>query len=949
MPNPIDKSLSDVPHLESLNTQQCGSPCEDKERGMFFRKQSLYILSTTRAKAEFYLHYSRVANIDFTPLSVSNTQELLINDEWFSLFDFSRKPDMQDGILPSAMTLGEFFQRVVYSSRAFIPKNIQGFFLSQALKSVKKAKKLSSHQCMGFLCPEESFIAYLESSTLLLQFYDELREHKIPITAEKLRQFSSIDTYDEYEWQLALLAEIYAQYQDILALNNLTDSIYSNDIAPNYQVLQSYLEEFESIHIELEGFISPLQHEVLLQVAKIIPVFVHFHTDEYNVSHYIASFGVTLESKKKYIYCLSNAKMICSNDRKLQLSSLILYKTQKVMNQANLALYLASVWQRQILQGEAIERDFAIIVPNESFINYLMVLDSYTLFNYAMGIPIHSINEYRILQSIYELLQQDTYKGLPLEPLFNFLIAQRDSIQSCSDTNEQTRLLQQALQRLFPSVLKDYRLLESTHTENPCQDSHSFSEFLLVLIENPSCHYVQEPTLQNLEDVLFLLFSQNKSLLAESVRILSSLHALYNADFFAVQPLDFYQLFTLFMRDLSRLNLSDVAGGKIRVMGALEARSLSFKEVLIVDFTDDYIPNVQSQNMFLNSKIRRFYNIPTKLDKENLFKHHYYSIMKNTQKTYISFVSNAQKVPSTFLFELHCDIDSAHDIDMMYSYYDVTRSLNHVFQEDSFPPFAYTQPFSATALDTYQKCIRKFYFYYIENLRNEPLIQEDINRKDIGLCIHGALQVSYAPFINVSIGEKEIESIAKIFQQECAMRIARENYTLATRLEIERLCFIMRHFFEYQKQRARADSLQILALEHTFHVSCCGYEFRGTIDRVEKYGDAIWIYDYKTGTKPKQIESLQMPLYSLCLEKAKESFDFLTPYRDLPIYYAYFYLEDFALNNAQSAVVLQDTLLQEQRLQTLFNMLESFGKENLQTQQKRNCEDCEYTLLCQRT
>ena len=36
------------------------------------------------------------------------------------------------------------------------------------------------------------------------------------------------------------------------------------------------------------------------------------------------------------------------------------------------------------------------------------------------------------------------------------------------------------------------------------------------------------------------------------------------------------------------------------------------------DFTDDYIPNVAHEDVFLNSKIRSFYGMPTRQDKENL-------------------------------------------------------------------------------------------------------------------------------------------------------------------------------------------------------------------------------------------------------------------------------------------------------------------------------------------
>ncbi|RDU59486.1 PD-(D/E)XK nuclease family protein [Helicobacter sp. MIT 14-3879] len=947
---------------------------------LFTYKQSLFVLSTARARKEFCCHYSDVVGIDFNPLhQLCNEEKQNVNlvadkihKEWFYLFDFSKKTESKDIILPPTLTIPEFFQKVAYPSRALIPKNVQEFFISQALRSVKKSKKFSSHESKSFLSSEESFLSYLQSSNILLHFYEELREHKIAITAENLKKFSMIDTHEEYEWQLDMIAEVYTQYQNMLTLNNLTDGIYSNNSGQNYKILESYLSEFESVHIELEGFISPLQYEIILNVSHIIPVFLHFRTDFYNVQHFNSYFdklGLHIKANKKYIYCLPSNNLLFIEDSQVKLSNLKFYKTKKAFNQANLALDMAYKWQEQILSGKASELDFAIILPNESFVNHLAILDFANVFNFAMGTSIQSTKEYQILESLYQEFSQtynkDTHNILDIKPLIDFLSTKElDSLHKESHDNnisldndiditqtlENIKRLEQLISRDFFNDF-EWESKNSYDTEDCTDIPNSLWNFLQNSMQNPKYHHIQNPTLKHLEKILQILFHRNKSILTHAINILITLKTMTQLHLFEVQPLGFGELFSLFMHDFNTFRLDDISGGKIRVMGALEARNLSFKEALIIDFTDDFIPNVQSQDMFLNSNIRKFYHIPTKMDKENLFKHHYYNIMKNTKTTHISFVTNKLKLPSNMLFELHCNLGKAKDIDTLYSYYDTSLSLQDSFQEDKFEPFIYTQAFSASALDVYQSCVRKFYFQYIEHLQNEPPSNDkNTTSKEVGQSIHNALYTSYKSFINKDLCVRDIESIREIFTYECNKIIHTNNtqYTINTRMEIDRLLYVMQYFFNNEIERLRKNSLTILALEHAFSVHCCGYEFKGIIDRIEKYDNVIWVYDYKTGKQPNnaQVDSLQMPLYSLCLEKAKESFDFLKPYRDLPIQYGYVYLEDCSPFSTKPYLLLQDSMTLQNKQAEMLQMLQTFGKENVQTERIKICQNCIYAIIC---
>ncbi len=876
---------------------------------IFTKKQPLFIVSSTRAKKEFYLHFAQKSHLNFN-LNASNanqdskTNESILQN-CFLLFDFtssSYDTTHTNTFLPAILTIAEFFTKITFTESCMIPKNVRDFFMFQALQNIKNTYKQDTQT--HFLNFETSFMLFLQTSSVLLQFYDELREHKIPITKESLLEFGEIDTYEEYNEQLTLVAAIYEEYLSLLQANNLTDSLYSNTHTTQYQIFTEYIASFSSIHIELEGFISPLQYEILTHVSAVTPVFLHFKTDYYNIGHF-HFLEKTLEPFKYYIYVVATGELFTRDLQKLQLQNIKLYKTTQTFAQANLAIALAHKWQEAILHNEACENDFAVILPNESFCNHLMTLDSHNLFNFAMGINIAYLESYNTLVSIHEQYLQT--KQIHLTPLITLL------------KKQQTHDTPAKLNALQAQCMQDSQI-------------------------------ILNPNITHLESIVTLLFSHEETLLAQIMHILATLNLIANEQFFNVTKLTFEHIFMLFMREIAGLTSNDVSGGKIRVIGALEARNLRFKEVLILDFTDDFVPHVTHDDVFLNSKIRTHYNMPTRLDKENLYKHHYYNIMRNTQITHISFVYNDEKIPSNMLFELHCNIESAQSIDTLYSYYDKTQQSDITFYDDIYKPFDNhtTTHLSATALNTYRDCIRKFYFRYIENLREEVT-----QSQHIGTIIHAWLYEAYMPYQGKILTKDSIDIIeSHFFEKLHSFRKERltthsnksnatEQIDMTTFVRIDNFSVAMQAFFAYEKQRVQESCVQLLGLEYQFQIPYKNYTFLGFIDRIDKVDSSIIFYDYKTGATLPKKDNLQMPFYALCAL----DMPLLQPYRNMPMQFCYYHL---AAKQTQKMLQIQDEKILQTGINTINTILQTFGQENIMTDKIATCKACDYALLCNR-
>ena len=108
----------------------------------------------------------------------------------------------------------------------------------------------------------------------------------------------------------------------------------------------------------------------------------------------------------------------------------------------------------------------------------------------------------------------------------------------------------------------------------------------------------------------------------------------------------------LFLNRLSSRTKDDVMGGKVTVMGLLESRGMSYEGVIIVDFSDEFVPKRSQKDMFLSSSIRSYANLPNKADRENLQRYFHNSLISNAKKVAISYTKNDQSMGSRFLDEL---------------------------------------------------------------------------------------------------------------------------------------------------------------------------------------------------------------------------------------------------------------------------------------------------------
>lgn len=744
-----------------------------------------------------------------SPLYVFSTQRYV--NEFYRSFE--------DGFLPQAMGVGEFFSSVVYvPSVKFIPKNIRRVFLLQAIAEIEDL-----NPAVVF---EKSFLGYLESSDFLFNFFDEMTSFSIDI-----RQIPLRDTYGDYEEHLQVLFKIYERYCKKLSEYEFCDTLKEG----NYEILNEYFDNISCVEFYLDGFLSHQERDILEKISKIIPVFLHIRTDRYNISHF-DFLQTSLQVDCDYKIDLKTSEII-SQDSMVNMGEIEVFGFGSRISQVALVFQRVNEWLESGIDPQKV----AIITPSEDFAKYLKLLDKYNNLNLAMG---KNIEEFSYIQTLKEKLK--------------------------------------SLKEIPPQVPID-------------EKEHSFT-WLVRVSDEVLSQSENKATLVNFHNELITSYGNIKNIF---------------------DNFTYADILELYLCDFANFRIDDTSGGKIRVMGVLESRGLSFEAVVIVDFNDQFVPSFKDSDMFLNTAIRKSLKIPTIRDRQDLQKHYYLQIFKNSSKIDIAFVDTQSNIKSKMIDEL----DLANFVlngDEKYTIFPINEEK--IYQEEEIiEKIPSDFVFSASKINTFFSCKRQFYYVYIKRLTPPKESSGEISS-----ILHNALSMQYQAFIDKPLDIKIIrENLNKYIHQ-----IQLDNKIDQLRLEMNN--FELEDFWQQEEERALQGCV-VLACEKAFETKIEGFDFTGRIDRIDKVDGEICLIDYKLKSKVDlKDDDFQLLVY----EYGARSLGYEGEIK------GYFY-------DLKKSKLIEEKSLEDKR-KILLEQLQAFDKEvNFEkTQEKKPCRYCPYTDIC---
>ncbi|MBM0620192.1 ATP-dependent deoxyribonuclease AddB [Helicobacter pylori] len=773
---------------------------------LFLEKTPLFVFSSTRRLKHFYL-------------------------------------EQGEGFLPSAMSMGSFFEQAFYiPNKKKIPNNARQILMIDTIKAIAKEKKSILE---GLLLFENSFLGYLESTSFLFDLFDELSSACI-----KLNELSFKDIYLDYEKHLEVLEMIYERY--IKKLEGL--GFYDKIMQEKPAILKEFFEHFFSIEWYLDGFMSVFERQCLLEVAELVPITLHLSCDKYN-QKFLEFLNLKLETDCDYSIDFKTQKILSQtfNDQKIEPK---LYANSSYLKQG--ALVLQTI--EEYLQKDNDPNKMAIITPNADFLPFLKLLDKNNNLNFAMGLGAKNSPYYTELVKILEDLQKSGF-DLSASPLLD-------------------------LENLTLALLEQ----QSSKEKAPLKEAHSQIMHQYHLLKDTLKNY-------SLKDLLHLYLQE------------------FEANF----------------------RLDDSSGGKIRVMDTLETRGMQFDKVVIADFNETCVPSLKDCDLFLNSALRKSLNLPTLLDKKNLQKHYYYQLFKNSKEITLSYVESETSKASNMLLELDLHIEPIKDAYTLFA----PSPLKDYQEEEIKAAIPKDFSFSASSLNAFLTCKRRFYYHYMKRFKESP---KDESNGAVGSLLHELLKEAYEKDKNPYALEERLIWLLE----------TRENITPKERLDTLVALKKIQAFYLKEKERFNT-KIKILDLEKSFETIIQGVIFKGRIDRIDKTADnEIILLDYKFkndlkldnmsktqrgGLSPIEIAQIstdyQMAIYAFALKNLG--------YKD-PIK-AFFY------DLRKGELLEEDELILQAKMDHLeFSLIPKLKQEIdfEKTLEVKDCEYCSFKDMCNR-
>ncbi|MFP6055264.1 PD-(D/E)XK nuclease family protein [Helicobacter pylori] len=375
----------------------------------------------------------------------------------------------------------------------------------------------------------------------------------------------------------------------------------------------------------------------------------------------------------------------------------------------------------------------------------------------------------------------------------------------------------------------------------------------------------------------------------------------------------------------ANFRLDDSSGGKIRVMDTLETRGMQFDKVVIVDFNETCVPSLKDCDLFLNSALRKSLNLPTLLDKKNLQKHYYYQLFKNSKEITLSYIESETSKASNMLLELNLHTEPIKDAYTLFA----PSPLKDYQEEEIKAAIPKDFSFSASSLNAFLTCKRRFYYHYMKRFKESP---KDENNSTVGSLLHELLKEAYEKDKNPYVLEERLIWLLE----------TRENITPKERLDTLVALKKIQAFYLKEKERFNA-KIKILDLEKSFETIIQGVVFKGRIDRIDKTADnEIILLDYKFKSDLK-LDNMsktlstdyQMAIYAFALKNLG--------YKD-PIK-AFFY------DLRKGELLEEDELVLQAKMDHLeFSLIPKLKQEIdfEKTLKVKDCEYCSFKDMCNR-
>ena len=322
----------------------------------------------------------------------------------------------------------------------------------------------------------------------------------------------------------------------------------------------------------------------------------------------------------------------------------------------------------------------------------------------------------------------------------------------------------------------------------------------------------------------------------------------------------------------------------IQIMGILETRALDFKNLIILSVNEGILPAVSSGSSFIPFSLREAFGLPSVNHQESIYAYHFYRLLQRAENVTFTYNSNSEGLRSgemsRFLIQMKYHealkpefLDLNFEIKTHSSAGEkIERREEHSKQLASlFLDRNNARTLSPSAINTWLNCRMKFFYRYINHLKEPENISTEIDPAMLGNILHEVMKNLYHDYIERILTEDMLSSIirnkqflAKIINEAVneKYKAGRDDLVSGNELIVREV--LMNYLIRILNADKALAPLTILNLEDSFSFvlsflsngSLIEILNGGKIDRIDSVNGSIRIVDYKTGSVSESVKSI---------------------------------------------------------------------------------------------
>lgn len=403
---------------------------------------------------------------------------------------------------------------------------------------------------------------------------------------------------------------------------------------------------------------------------------------------------------------------------------------------------------------------------------------------------------------------------------------------------------------------------------------------------------------------------------------------------------------------LRRLHIpfeSDAVDG-LQIMGLLESRNLNFKHVLVLSANDENIPRVNNINSFIPFSLRNAFGLIDQNKKIAVFAYYFYRLFQSRKDLdfVYSTIGSGGKIKEITRFLLQLRLESTIDfeektISFPLSEQEEIKNDNLFKKTEEDLEILKNKAFSASMINTYLDCGRKFFFKYVKNL--EQVEESDISYLAFGNLFHKSAEFFVASDYKAPTDDCINKAFEELNEEE------KSSITQSAKDTCIKYLQSLEKYYKSENKFLKAEE-KIEGVE--VHLNNLSLKLYGIIDRIDKTpnGDYV-VIDYKTSKSRKEFDNNIENLFNSELKEKRNTYALQI------LFYAYL-LQRKGYNVIDTQLIYPHLLQKnpycsvsefnkeiyneyEEHLKACLE--EIFDKENNWNSTK-NCKYCDYKEIC---